>query len=266
MTEVPKDAAGYDYLTATGLDRRRINGALHPARNSTMLTLLGDPRGTYDAECRALTNPHLADQMAERDLGRFTATGLSAAVDVLTEVMATLRLVSPEVHRSIGLSAMLCCRRVAVSGIAISNHSWGIAVDLTVAGEVDPWNAPETWEALHLLHGIFAQHGFFWGAAFHAEEPMHFEASDQLIRTWAAEGRFGSCPHRVPEGLSLGDRGTEVEALQHRLNAVLAPAFIDVDGIFGTDTRAATIECQRRRGLPPDGLAHTELFLALGLG
>lgn len=265
MSNVPKDAAGYDYVTATGLDRRRINGALQPARNSTMLTLLGDPRGTYDAECRALTNPHLAAMMAERDLGSFTATGLSPAVDVLAEVMASLRQISPEVHRTIGLSAMLCCRRVAVSSFAISNHSWGVAVDLTIAGEIDPWGVPETWEALHLLHGIFQRHGFFWGAAFHAEEPMHFEASDQLIRTWAAEGRFGTAPPTVPEGLSIGDRGIEVEALQHRLNAVLAPAFIDVDGIFGSDTRAATIECQRRLGLPPDGLAHVDLFIALGL-
>jgi len=265
MTQLPKDAPVYDYLTTTGLDRRRLNGVLRPARNSTMLPLLGDPRGTYDAECRALTNPHLAAMMTQRDFGVFEATGLAPAISVLADVMESLRRASPEVHRSLGLSAMLCCRRVAASSIAISSHSWGTAIDITMSGETDPWGAPETWETLQLLHRIFARHGFFWGAAFHAEEPMHFEASDQLIRTWAAEGVFGFCPYVVSEGLSLGDRGTDVEALQLRLNAVLAPAFIDVDGIFGIDTRAATIECQRRLGLQPDGLAYAGLFAALGM-
>lgn len=265
VTNVPKDAPAYDFLSVAGLDRRRINGALRPARNSTLLPLLGDPRGTYDAECRDLTNPQLAALMVRRDLGRFEATGLAPAVAVLAEVLEDLGRHSPAMRQSLGLGSMLCCRRVAASGIAISSHSWGVALDVTVDGEIDPGNSAEIWAVLHVLHRLFARRGFFWGAAFHAEEPMHFEASDQLLRDWAARGLLGSSPDLLPEALSLGDRGCEVEVLQLRLNTLLAPAYIDVDGIFGTDTRAATIECQRRLGLRPDGLADATLFAALGL-
>lgn len=262
---MPKDTPVYDFLSATGLDRRRINGALRPARNSTLLPLLGDPRGTYDAECRDLTNPHLARLMVRRNLDGLEATGLAPAVAVLAEVLEDVGHISPDMRQSLGISSMLCCRRVAASGVAISSHSWSIALDVTVAGEIDPGNSTEIWAVLHVLHKLFVRRGFFWGAAFHAEEPMHFEASDQLVRDWAARGLFGTCPDLLPEALSLGDRGCEVEALQLRLNALLAPAYIDVDGIFGTDTRAATIECQRRLGLRPDGLADAALFAALEL-
>ena len=40
------------------------------------------------------------------------------------------------------------------------------------------------------IYPVFLRHGFFWGAAFGREDAMHFEASDQLVRKWAAEGKF----------------------------------------------------------------------------
>jgi peptidoglycan hydrolase-like protein with peptidoglycan-binding domain len=92
---------------------------------------------------------------------------------------------------------------------------------------------------------------------------MHFEAGDELIRRWQAEGRVGPAgPAPVPL-LMVGDRGPDVAALQQRLNALGGQ--LTVDSVFGTATRAALMAFQAAHGLPADGVVGVNTRAALGL-
>lgn len=255
----------YDYSTMNGKDRRTLNGVLRSARNVTMLSLIGSPRGTYDAECREPTNARIAAMLETVRFERFSVTGLRPAIRVLKAVMADIALEQPENYVRLGTTGMLCCRMVNGSPSVISNHAWGTAIDLTIGTAMEPSHNSDAMRGLQDIHPIFNRHGFFWGAAFRTGEAMHFEASDQLIRTWALAGEFGKVAARVPSGVMFGDRCTLVEQVQLILNGVLRPTFLTVDGIFGTETRAAIIEFQRRNALRPDGICGPSVLNALGI-
>jgi D-alanyl-D-alanine carboxypeptidase/Putative peptidoglycan binding domain len=254
-----------NFANMPGLDRRTINGSLTGARNITMQALIGMPRGSFGEDCRPVQDTRIAALMTTADVGPFRVTGLQPAVTALTAIMAEVKTAHREVYDQLGTAGMLCCRLVRGSATSISNHSWGTAVDLTIDGVLDPRGDGKTQRGLLDIHPVFNAHGFFWGAAFPTEDSMHFEASEQLIRKWAADGQFGPVARGMPQGLTIGDRGAQVEALQAALNRVLAPLVIEADGIFGKDTRGAVIELQRRGSLPPDGIAGEKVQAFLGL-
>lgn len=249
-----------------GIDRRAFNGALRSSRNTTMLSLIGNPRGTYDQECRGPTNQRIADMMQTADFGPFRATGLKPAVATLKLIVADIKAEQPEAHDALSTAGMLCCRLVRGSQTSISNHSWGTAIDLKLEGKLDKRGDGRTQRGLLAIAPIFSRHKFYWGAAFRTEDAMHFEASEQLVKEWAAAGEFGA---PVSAGtahgtLTLGDRGPEVEALQQKLNLKLAMD-IDEDGIFGKDTKNAVMEFQHRAQLVVDGIVGRRTAAALGL-
>ncbi|MBK4215371.1 peptidoglycan-binding protein [Paracoccus caeni] len=235
------------------IDRRRINGDLIGARNVTMLTLIGNPRGNYDQECRSPTNRAILAQTVSRDVGPFSVTGLKPAVETLERILAQVKREERAVYDVLGHVGMMCCRYVRGSRSAISNHSWGTAIDLTLEGRLDSRGDNRTQEGLLKLRPIFNEHGFFWGAAFTTEDSMHFEASDQLIRRWADDGLLNGTPSGTVGLIDFGDRGSAVEDLQKKLNLLLG-LDLDVDGIFGPATRAAVMEFQRSNGLVVDGI------------
>lgn len=246
-------------------DRRQVNGALQPARNATMLAAMGNPRGSYGAACEPPTNPGFRALVETADLGPFRATGVRPALKALRAIMDDIANEKPAVHRAMGTVGMLCCRLVRGSSSSISNHAWGTAIDLTLEGDLDRRGDGLAQAGLFEIHPIFNRHGWFWGAAFPVEDSMHFEASDQLIRRWATEGAFGEAGRGAPAGLSFGDRGARVEALQTALNTALAPMETEVDGIFGKDTRAMLAEWQRRNGMPVTGTASPRVLAMLGV-
>ncbi len=248
-----------------GIDRRTLNGTLSGARNPMMLSLIGDPRGTYSDDCQPATNPKILALVDHVDLGPFKVTGLRPALVALQAIMADIREEFPNIYNALGSEGMMCCRLVRGSATAISNHSWGTAVDLTLEGRLDDRGDGKAQRGLMDIYPIFNRHGFFWGAAFPTEDSMHFEASDQLIRKWAADGIFGAVPKGIPSGLTIGDRSARVERLQSALNRALDPIHIAVDGIFGKDTRAALTEFQRRRGLAPTGIGSAPVLAMLGV-
>lgn len=248
-----------------GLNRRTLNGDLRGARNATMLSLIGNPRGSYDQDCRHPTNARIAALMETADFGPFRATGLKPAVAVLKKIMADIKSEKPEIHAVMSTAGMLCCRLVRGSKTSISNHSWGTAIDIKLEGKLDRRGDGLTQRGLAEIFQIFNRHGFFWGAAFTTEDCMHFEASDQLIHQWSDEGLFGDTPKVGDLGLlTIGDRGPDVEELQSKLNLALA-IDVDQDGIFGKDTRAAVMEFQRRNGLVVDGVVGKNTAKALGM-
>lgn len=247
-------------------DRRTANGALRASRNVTNLALIGSPRGTFTAHCAPPQNPDFIAMVETVDFGPFRATGLRPALQSLTAILADIQVEQPDIFSRLGTEGMLCCRLVTGSSTAISNHSWGTAIDLTLDGKLDQRGDGRVQRGLLNLWPIFNRHGFYWGIAFPIDDSMHFEASDQLVRQWAADGALGPQSGKpVPRALTIGDRGPAVAALQVALNVALKPLEIAPDGIFGTDTRAAVITLQRRSGLSPDGTATDSVLHLLGL-
>jgi D-alanyl-D-alanine dipeptidase len=61
--------------------------------------------------------------------------------------MADIAKEQPAVYAGLGSAGMLCCRLVRGSTTAISNHSWGTAIDLTLNGVLDSAEHVAGWLA-----------------------------------------------------------------------------------------------------------------------
>lgn len=253
-----------DIEAATGIDRRAVNGTLRPASNDTCRALIGLPRGTFGRNCQAPEDPAFVALVQTHNFGPFRATGLRPAVAALQAILDEVKVRHPDIHARLGTAGMLCCRLVRGSTSVISNHSWGTAIDLKIDGKLDVRGNGLVQRGLLEISRTFNRHGWYWGAAFPTEDAMHFEASDQLIRKWAARGTFGAPSAAPVSGLSFGARGPAVEALQQALNARL-PTAIVVDGLFGKDTRSAVMAFQVSQNMQPTGIATTAVLRALSL-
>jgi len=242
-----------------------INIGVSSAKQATMLALLGNPRSHYDDVCREVTNLTLKAMSDIANVGPFRVQGLRPAVASLKKIFAEIAVAQPDVHAGLGTAGMLCARLVrGTTTQAISNHSWGTAIDLTLDGILDTRGDNLVQEGLTRIAPVFNKHGWFWGAGFRTEDAMHFEAGDDLIRKWHAEGHFGGTPAPTAEALLMtGDRGPDVLALQQRLNTLGAD--LKEDGVFGTGTRAAVTAFQGSKGLRPDGVVDAKTRAALGL-
>lgn len=251
--------------------RETVNGELLPLNNNLMLRVLGNPRGSYNQSCGPVTNPKIGRLIVTKDVGPFRVTGLSPAVDTLTRIFADISQEHPEIYAALGSAGMLCARNVRGSTTAISNHSWGCAIDLTLEGKLDAYGDGTVQKGLKVIHPIFNRHGLFWGVAFRKEDAMHFEVSQQLLLQWLREGKFGEHNAAVDEKvndvvgkMTLGDRGPAVAELQRRLNHV-SGAGVDEDGVFGPATRAAVISFQEDNDLKADGIVGAATKAKLGI-
>lgn len=243
--------------------RGSINGDLRGARNATMLAVLGNPRGNYSEDCQDPTNPRLTSLIVHEDVGPFRVRGLRPAVAALRRILDDIKADEPDIHHRLGTAGMLCCRFVRGSTSAISNHSWGTAIDLKIDGILDKRGDNRAQQGLLRILPHFNRHRFFWGAAFPTEDAMHFEASDELVRAWQADGSLGDAPRPVVASLfEFGDRGAEVMAVQRMLSQRLEIT-LELDGIFGAATRAAVIDFQARHQLEVDGKVGSRTLAAL---
>lgn len=239
-----------------------INPGLKPARQSTMLAVLGSPRENLSNECQQPTNRSLIDLLVRGDLGVFRVFGLKPAVSDLESIFEEIRSQQREVLDLLGYSGMLCTRLVRGSSSLISNHAWGTAIDLNLDGRLDIVGDNQVQQGIALIAPIFNRHGWYWGAGFGREDAMHFEVSDERMRQWHAEGLLtGRAPHLGDDVLSQGDRGPEVLTLQKRLQAL--GFSIAADGNFGPLTHAALVSFQTSRALRPTGLVDTDTVAAL---
>lgn len=185
----PAPATGRAALTSTVArpDPQGLNPGLRAVSNAYMLAQLGRPRESFDQTCRPPTLPRLRRNIVRDDVGPFTVVGLVPAVLSLKAVLIDIQREQPAVYRVLGTAGMLCCRLVRGSSSSISNHSWGTAIDLTLAGELDVHGNERVQLGLTLIAPIFNRHGWYWGAAFRTEDGMHFEASRGLIEQWQAQ-------------------------------------------------------------------------------
>lgn len=162
-----------------------INAGLVAVSNGYMKQKFGNPRESYTQDCAPMTNQALKKHVVNRSVGPFKVTGLSFAVDSLATVFADVKAADPALYNALGTAGMLCCRLQRGSRSAISNHSWGTAIDLTLDGVLDPRGDGKVQFGLTLLVPYFNRKGWYWGAAFRTEDAMHFEASRSLTDAWA---------------------------------------------------------------------------------
>jgi hypothetical protein len=162
-----------------------VNVGLSAVTNQLMLSLLGKPRDIFSQDCQPVTEPRLKRNITTASLGSFKVTGLKFAVDSLQEVFDDISKRRPEVYSTLGTAGMLCCRYQRDSTTTISNHSWGTAIDLTINNLLDKRGDGLVQYGLSLIAPIFNRHSWYWGATFHIEDGMHFEASKALVEVWA---------------------------------------------------------------------------------
>jgi hypothetical protein len=174
-----------------------INPGFSLATQSTMLNILGAP-GSLTDDCSRVTSQRVANLLVHNeDVGPFRVSGLGPAVEALKRIFADVADQQPALFESLGTAGMLCCRRVRTTvpppSRNFSNHSWGTAIDIKINGELDPRSDGKALVGLLMLHPFFNREGFFWGAGFDGafEDSMHFEASDELVRDWNAQGLLG---------------------------------------------------------------------------
>ncbi|MFN6128114.1 MAG: M15 family metallopeptidase [Planctomycetota bacterium] len=169
--------------------RESINSGLVAVSPAFMVQQLGQPRESYSTNCQPMTNAILQRHIVTASVGPFRVTGLAPAVASLRAALAQVQREQPAVYAALGTAGMLCCRYVRGSTTAISNHSWGTAVDFTLNGVLDRRGDNQVQVGLTLIASIMNQHGWYWGVAFRTEDAMHFEASRSLISQWAPQLR-----------------------------------------------------------------------------
>lgn len=179
-----------DLTEAMLLAKTRFNQGITQPRNKTMMEILGPPRDGYSTDCQPVTNPHLKELMDTRQIGPITLTMLRPALESLERVMERLKKSDPDIHAKVGTAGAICARFIRGSTTAVSNHSWGTAVDLTLEGQLDPFADGGTQFGLLILAEYFNDEGWFWGAAYNREDSMHFEVGEETLRQWLAEGRL----------------------------------------------------------------------------
>lgn len=172
------------------LAKTRFNKGITKPKNRVMMEVLGPPRDSYSTECQPVTSPRLKALMETRQIGPITVTMLRPALDSLQRIMDRLRETDPDIHAKIGTAGAICARFIRGSNTAVSNHSWGTAIDLTLEGQLDPFADGGTQFGLLILAEYFNDEGWFWGATYGREDSMHFEVGEETLRAWAAAGKL----------------------------------------------------------------------------
>lgn len=174
--------------------RDSINTGLSYLRASTQRAYLGEPRANYDQQCRPVTNAKLKRRIITAGVGPFRITGFDWCVWSLQHIMADVLARDPVLYAGLGAAGMLCARLVRGSKTVVSNHSWGIPIDLTTFGILDVRGDNLVRSALFDLYPSFHKFGWYWGAEYTTEDAMHWEPADGTFRGWID----GSIPAPVP--------------------------------------------------------------------
>ena len=176
-----------------------INRYCHPARISTMTTYLGPLHTPLSEQCQTVkASDKVKSLLVTRDIGPFQLTGIAPFLKVLENVFAMVKEDNIDLYNALGTAGCFCARYVRGSTTQPSNHSWASAIDMKMYDTtlkqfvLDPRGDGKVQTGCLELYKYFKQYGLqtgewiFWGAGFPTEDGMHFEASDELIRRWAA--------------------------------------------------------------------------------
>jgi len=175
-------------------DPATVNIGLKSPGINFITSLLGNPRDEYTGDCQPVTNTRLKAKMVTQSVGPFRVTGHSAAVESLGAVFAQVKQEVPDLHALLGTAGMLCARKVkrkdGTLGKNPSNHSWGMAIDIKINGQLDGHGDDMTQRGLLILARYMNAAGWYWGVAFPTEDSMHFEASTALLQQWRDAGKL----------------------------------------------------------------------------
>ncbi len=170
-------------------ERARDTGLTTPS-SSDMVRILGRPRDSIDQTCRPMTNPRLKDMLRTEQVGPVRVTMLEPAMESFKRVMARIEAAEPALHAKLGTAGGLCVRATRGSS-SFSSHSFGLAIDLKIDGELDAFRDGATQCALIFVADFFLEEGWVWGAHWRSvEDSMHFQVSEEKLEEWSAEGRF----------------------------------------------------------------------------
>jgi peptidoglycan hydrolase-like protein with peptidoglycan-binding domain len=121
--------------------------------------------------------------------------------------------------------------------------------------ETDYGDLTSSWESLkQLSKGAINQ---VWN-----QPKFSSSATVSLLSLSIALGVLG-ITHQASAAVREGDQGTEVTAVQQRLQE-LGYLKANITGYFGTLTKDAVIQFQQAKGLEPDGIVGTDTLVALG--
>ena len=150
----------------------------------------GRPRDLVTNECQAITSPFWAGRMVAGQVGRSRVRGHRQAVALFGEAFAALEQADPELYARTDSSGMLCVRHVRGRPDVLSNHSLGLALDLTLDRHLDIRGDGQVQEGLLTLHAALGRFGIFWGAGLRPEDAIHFEVGAEVVHRWIDEGVF----------------------------------------------------------------------------
>lgn len=169
-------------------NRRNVNRGLTVLTTAYLVEKLGRPRDVLTDSCQPLTNEKLASQLVLEQVGPVQVRLLKPAAESLRVVFEKIRRADPDLYAKINTSGSLCSRLVRGSETSISNHSYGMALDLNIDGHLDTLADGKTQLGLTILADFFRTEGWVWGAGFGREDSMHFEVSREKLDEWLQAG------------------------------------------------------------------------------
>lgn len=167
---------------------REFNVGLTSPSSSLLLELMGKP-GMLTKNCSPILNRNILKLLVFKNIGPFWVTGIKPAVETLDRIFSQVLKEKPEVYREVKSLGMLCCRKVRGKEV-YSNHSWGVAIDLMFGNQPNTIGDEKAQLGLLEIVDYFNAEGFYWGGGFEGkrQDPMHFEASTELLEKWEKQG------------------------------------------------------------------------------
>lgn len=169
-----------------------INTGIEPCPTGLIERRFGLPISPLPKDCAVVStlDPDWRKRFTTADVGPFRVTGHRMAVDLLKRSLAVVRKEKSGLYNVLGSAGMLCARHVRGHPGLASNHTFGLAIDFTLAGALDEPGNDMCQRGLLELYSIMKSFGWFWGAEFGREDAMHFEVGSRVVRDWIARRVF----------------------------------------------------------------------------
>jgi hypothetical protein len=154
-----------------------INTGLKSPKNASVLDVLGKPDRN---KAQAL--------LTTVDVGPFTVYGNRLFLAALKRAFGRASALNPDLVSACKNVGAYNLRPVRGSKTVISDHGWGLAIDLYFGREVTPRGSNQTEQGLFELYPYFHAEKLYWGAEFPTDDGMHFGTSLELLLSWQQQG------------------------------------------------------------------------------
>ena len=175
----------------TAPPRSAINGGMTPCPTGFLQREYGEPntdRWNDMMVSRSLGLPYRLETVIPAS--RYRPEGHPLLFDRLRAGLDTLRKAAPVLYDALGLAGVRVVRTVRGNPKVWSNHAFGLAVDFTIDGRLDPYGDGTVQRGLLDLYSHLKRQGLYWGAEFGREDGMHFEVSAEAVMNAVRRGTF----------------------------------------------------------------------------